>query len=108
MPSRAPASSRPVPTTLRHASPTGHSQWASAIVRGKAAAVRELASSFLKEAEDAGRLVEVGVASRGLAQACYLSGEFLEARTHCERALDACDPDREKETRERFTTTPAP
>jgi class 3 adenylate cyclase/tetratricopeptide (TPR) repeat protein len=87
---------------------TAHSQWASAIVRGEQRRVRELASSFLQEAEDAGWLVEVGVAHRGLAQACYLSGEFLEARTHCERALDACDPEREKETRERFTDDTGP
>jgi class 3 adenylate cyclase/predicted ATPase len=87
---------------------TGHSQWASAMVRGEQRRARVLASSFLKEAEDAGRLVEVGVARRGLAQACYLSGEFLEARTHCERALDACDPEREKETRERFTDDTGP
>ena len=87
---------------------TGHSQWASAMLRGEQRRARELASSFLKEAEDAGRLVEVGVARRGLAQACYLSGEFLEARTHCERALDACDPEREKETRERFTDDTGP
>ena len=71
---------------------TGHSQWASAMLRGEQRRAHELASSFLKEAEDAGRLVEVGVARRGLAQACYLSGEFLQARTHCERALDACRP----------------
>ena len=87
---------------------TGHSQWASAVVRGEQRRARVLASSFLKEAEDAGRPVEVGVARRGLAQACYLSGEFLEARTHCERALDACDPEREKETRERFTDDTGP
>ena len=78
------------------------------MVGGEQRRARELASSFLKEAEDAGRLVEVGVARRGLAQACYLSGEFLEARTHCERALDACDPEREKETRERFTDDTGP
>ena len=85
-----------------------HSQWASAIVRGEQRRVRELASSFLKDAEDAGQLVEIGVARRGLAQACYLSGEFLEARTHCERALDACDPEREAETRQRFTDDTGP
>ena len=87
---------------------TAHSQWASAMVGGEQRRARVLASSFLKEAEDAGRPVEVGVARRGLAQACYLSGEFLEARTHCERALDACDPEREKETRERFTDDTGP
>jgi class 3 adenylate cyclase len=87
---------------------TAHSQWALAMVRGDQQRVRELASLFLKEAEDAGRLVEVGVARRGLAQACYLSGEFIEARTHCERALDVCDLEREKETRERFTDDTRP
>ena len=87
---------------------TAHSQWASAMVGGEQRRVRELASSFLKEAEDAGRFVEVGVARRGLAQACYLSGEFIEARTHCERALDICDLERERETRERFTDDTRP
>ena len=52
--------------------------------------------------------MEVGVARRGLAQACYLSGEFIEARTHCERALDVCDLERERETRERFTDDTGP
>jgi class 3 adenylate cyclase/tetratricopeptide (TPR) repeat protein len=85
-----------------------HSQWASAMVGGEQRRVRELASSFLKEAEGAGRLVEVGVACRGLAQAYYISGEFIEARTHCERALDVCDRERERETRERFTDDTGP
>ena len=30
-------------------------------------------------------------------------GEFAEARTHCERALAACDPERDREARERFS-----
>jgi tetratricopeptide (TPR) repeat protein len=50
-----------------------------------------------------GRFVEVGVASRGLAIISYLLGEFAEARIHCERALAACDPERDREARERFT-----
>jgi predicted ATPase len=33
---------------------------------------------------------------------CYFAGDFAEARIHCERALDACDPERDRETRERF------
>jgi predicted ATPase len=86
----------------------GHGQWASAGARGEQRPARELASAFLKEAEDAGRVVEAGVARRSLAVYCYLSGDFLEARTHCERALAACDPEREKETRERFTDDTGP
>jgi tetratricopeptide (TPR) repeat protein len=72
-------------------------------VRGEQSRVRELAFPFLKEAEEAGRLVEAGVAHRGLGLSCYYSGDFFEAQTHCERALDACDPERDQETRERFS-----
>ena len=67
---------------------------------------REIASTFLKEAENAGRVVEAGVARRCLAFTCYDAGAFAEARTHCERALDACDPERDRQTRERFGEDP--
>ena len=29
-------------------------------------------------------------------------GDFLEARTHYERAIEVCDPEHEADTRERF------
>ncbi len=80
-----------------------HGQWTLALTRGEQARARELALPFLKEAEDAGRLVEAGVARRGLALSYYFSADFLEARTHCERALDTCAPERDRETRERFS-----
>ena len=64
--------------------------------------------SFLKEAEDTGRVVEAGVARRGLALACYQAGDFLEARIHCERALEACDAERDRETQERFHDATGP
>ena len=80
-----------------------HGQWTLALVQGEQRQVRELAFPFLQEAEDAGRLVEAGVARRGLALSCLFSGDFLEARTHCERALEVCDPQRDRETRERFS-----
>ena len=50
-----------------------HGQWTSALVRGELRSARELASVFLKEAEDAGRAVEAGVARRGLAIVATLS-----------------------------------
>jgi predicted ATPase len=80
-----------------------HGQWTLALVRGELRLARETASTFLKEAEDAGRLVEVGVARRGLALACCDAGDFAEARIHCERAIEACEPERDRETRERFS-----
>jgi tetratricopeptide (TPR) repeat protein len=80
----------------------GQGQWSLAIAQGELRSARELATTFLREAEDAGRLVEAGVAHRSLAVICYFSGDFLEGRTHCERALDACDPQHDREERERF------
>ena len=79
-----------------------HGQWTLEIVRGELRSARELASTFLREAEDAGRVVETGVAHRGLALIGYFSGDFLDAQTHCERALEACTPGHEEKARERF------
>jgi class 3 adenylate cyclase/tetratricopeptide (TPR) repeat protein len=78
-------------------------QWTTAFMRCEFRTAGELASAFLREAEDLGRLVEVGVARRSLALISYFVGNFLEARTHCEKALDACNPERDREARERFT-----
>jgi tetratricopeptide (TPR) repeat protein len=85
-----------------------HFQWTRAFLRGELRSARELESSFLKEAEDMGRVVEAGVARRGLALACYQAGDFQEARIHCERALEACGPDQERETQERFHDATGP
>jgi class 3 adenylate cyclase/tetratricopeptide (TPR) repeat protein len=79
-----------------------HGQWTLEIVRGELRSARELASMLLREAEDAGRVVETGVAHRGLALIGYFSGDFLDAQTHCERALAACTPGHEEKARERF------
>jgi class 3 adenylate cyclase/predicted ATPase len=86
----------------------GHFQWTLAFLRGELQFARDLESSFLKEAEDTGRIVEAGVARRGLALACHQAGDFVEAQTHCERALAACDPEHERETEERFHDATGP
>ena len=80
-----------------------HGQWTSALVGGQLKSARELASAFLREAETLGRVVEVGVASRGLAIISYWLGEFSQTRIHCERALALRDPERDREARERFS-----
>ena len=79
-----------------------HGQWTMAHVRGELRLARELASAFLREAEEAGRVTEAGVARRVLALISYLHGDFVEARTHCERALAISDPEHEEEARERY------
>jgi predicted ATPase len=85
-----------------------HGQWSFAIVRGELQSARQLASAFLKEAEAAGRAVEAGVARRGLAFACYQAADFLEARIHCDRALEDCDLERDREALERFPDATGP
>ena len=85
-----------------------HFQWTLAFLRGELQSARELELGFLKEAEDTDRVVEAGVARRGLALACYQAGDFLEARTHCERALEACDAECDRETQERFHDATGP
>ena len=87
---------------------TAHFQWTLNFLRGELRSARALESSFLKEAEDTGRVVEAGVARRGLALACYQAGDFLEARIHCERALEACELEHERETQERFHDATGP
>jgi predicted ATPase len=85
-----------------------HVQWTFALVRGEFRSARELELSFLKEAEETGQIVEAVVARRGLALACYQTSDFLEARNHCERALEACNTENEKETQERFQEATGP
>ena len=87
---------------------TAHFQWTLNFLRGELRSARELESSFLKEAEDTGRVVEAGVALRGLALACYQVGDFLGAQTHCERALKVCELENERETQERFHDATGP
>jgi predicted ATPase len=81
---------------------TAHGQWTLALTRSELSSARALASASLREAEDAGRLIEAGVARRGLALVSYFSGDFVQARMHCNRALEACNAERDQETRERY------
>ena len=67
-------------------------QFASTCTRGDLRAARELALTFLREAEHAGRVWEAGIANFWLGLVAYWHGDFVEARTHYERALAARDP----------------
>jgi predicted ATPase len=79
-----------------------HGQWTIAILRSELRSAQELATAFLRRAEEAGRMTEAGVARRGLALINYFLGDFIEARSHCERALASCDSEHEEEARERY------
>ena len=77
-------------------------QWRVLLIRGELRPAHEVASKLLREAEAAGRVIETGIGRVTSAISCYYSGNFAEARTHGERALDACDPACDQETLERY------
>ena len=78
-----------------------HGQWGAAITGGELRSARELAQTLLREAEDAGRVTEAGTANWMLGLVDFFRGDFVQARTHCERALDARDPNPDPKVRER-------
>jgi hypothetical protein len=64
-------------------------QLLAAATAGELRSARELALTLLREAEGAGRVGEACAATSGLGLIAYWHGDFVEARTRCERALDA-------------------
>jgi predicted ATPase len=79
-----------------------HGQWIVALLRGELSAARKLAFAMLQKAEDAGYRTEASVARSDLGAINYFAGEFLEARSQSERALSDCDPQGDREVRERL------
>ena len=77
-------------------------QCRSAIVRGELRSAWELASSFLREAEESERLPETAAARRSLGLIAYFLGDFVAARAHLEQALHECDTEHGEEAWERF------
>ena len=76
--------------------------WRRRCTGGELRSARELALTLLREAEDAGRVREAGVANWWLGLVAYWRGDFVEARTHCERALAARDLNPDPKVWERF------
>ena len=66
-------------------------QFAAATTGGESGSARDLALTVLREAQDAGRAREAAAANWWLGLVAYWRGEFVEARTQCERALAAPD-----------------
>jgi tetratricopeptide (TPR) repeat protein len=66
-------------------------QFSAAATAGELRSARELALTLLREAEDAGQLTEASMADNFLGLVAYWHGDFVEARTHYERALAAPD-----------------
>jgi predicted ATPase len=66
-------------------------QFRTASTEGELRSARDLALIILREAEAAGRVWEASGAKSMLGLVAYWRGDFPEARTRCERALDVGD-----------------
>jgi tetratricopeptide (TPR) repeat protein len=77
-------------------------QIAAAMTGGELRLARELALKVLREAEEARRIAETGLANQWLGLIAYWRGDFLEARTHYECAVAARDPSPDLDLLERF------
>jgi class 3 adenylate cyclase/predicted ATPase len=72
------------------------------VLRGELSLARETAESFLREAENAGRMTEAAAARRNVGQARLWQGDFVGARTNLAEALRTYDAERDRDAKFRF------
>ena len=61
--------------------------------------MREIAETFLREAERGARTTEYGVGRRLLGCICFWQGDFIETQANLVEALSIYDPERDREAR---------
>jgi predicted ATPase len=76
--------------------------WVGNFMRGELGFAREIAETFLHEAERGARTTECGFGRRLLGTACLWQGDFIEAQSNLVEALCIYDPERDREDRFRF------
>jgi hypothetical protein len=76
--------------------------WAGNLLRGELRFAREVAETFLREAERGARTTECGVGRRLLGTTYFWQGDFIEARGNLVEALSTYDPERDREVILRF------
>src|SRR5262249_54074185 len=79
-----------------------HGLWSGHMVRGELRLAREIAETFLREAERGARTTECGFARRLLGHTCLQQGDFIEAESNLVEALSIYDPERDRNARFRF------
>ncbi|MBV8106045.1 MAG: AAA family ATPase [Hyphomicrobiales bacterium] len=82
-------------------------RWVRSYTRGELRSARKAAEAFLSEAEAENRAMEAGAARRVLGLTCLSQGEFATARSHLEKTLADYEPDRDHESRHRFSVDTA-
>jgi predicted ATPase len=73
------------------------------VVRGELSLARETADSFLREAENEGRMTEAAAARRNVGQARLWQGDFIDARANLAEALRVYDAERDRDAKFRFS-----
>jgi predicted ATPase len=81
-----------------------YGRWVSRLLHNELELARQDAETFLREAENAGRIPETLAALRYLGLTLINQGRFVEARTHLEKVLKTYDPSRDREANFRFGT----
>jgi class 3 adenylate cyclase/predicted ATPase len=76
--------------------------WVGNTVRGELRFAREVAETFLREAERGTRTTECAFGRRLLGHTCLWQGDFIEAQSNLVEALSLYDPERDREARFRF------
>jgi predicted ATPase len=76
---------------------TYYGLWLSHTTRGEFRLAREIAETFLREAERGARTTERGFGRRLLGHTCLFQGHFVEAQANLIEALSIYDPERDRE-----------
>jgi predicted ATPase len=76
--------------------------WLTNAVRGELGLAREIAETFLGEAERTVRMAECGFGRYLVGGACLWQGDFVAAQANLVEALGIYDPERDREARFRF------
>jgi predicted ATPase len=72
------------------------------VLRGEFGLARETAESFLRDAENEGRMTEASVARRNVGAARLYQGDLIGGRTNLGEALRIYDPQRDRDAKFRF------
>ena len=86
--------------------PALYGQCVWSLLRGEIYAARDIAERFLREAEAAERIAEIGVAHRLLGNCCLQLGDLARARSQLESALNSCEGARDSAVVEKFGQDP--
>jgi predicted ATPase len=81
---------------------TNYGLWVGNLLHGELALAQETAEVMLREAENAGRAIEVQAATRMLGAALHFQGDFTTAEANLTRSLRMYDPERDRDTKFRF------